>query len=156
MAVLEPASSFSAQQALLAAAGAQVFFVERVGVSGGSPELERAIASLQTGDTIMVTRPYRVARSTRGVVGVIDRLGRKGIGFRILGTPVDTSTVTGRMIFRIHPALVPRYVAFARCVARLRAWLGRRRAKVTADQLTIAAKPAPARAPSHCDRSFSQ
>ena len=101
--VLEPASSLSAQQALLAAAGAKVFFVERVGIGGRSPELERAIASVQTGDTIMVTRPYRVARSTRGVVAVINRLGRKGISFRILGTPVDTSTVTGRMVLGSTP-----------------------------------------------------
>ena len=101
--VLEPASSLSAQQALLAAAGAQVFFIERVGMSGRSPELERAMTSLQAGDTMMVARPYRVARSTRGVVAVIDRLGRKGAGFRILGTPVDTSTVTGRMILGSTP-----------------------------------------------------
>ena len=101
--VLEPASSVSAQKELLAAAGAQVFFVEPVGLSGKSPELERAITSAQAGDTIVVTRPYRVAWSTRGVMAVIDRLGRKGIGFRVLGTPVDTSTVTGRMILGSTP-----------------------------------------------------
>ena len=101
--ILEPASSLSAQKAALAAAGAQVFFTERVGVNGGSPELERAIATVQSGDTLMVTRPYRVARSTRGVLALIDRLGRRGAGFRILGTPVDTSTTTGRMILGSTP-----------------------------------------------------
>jgi DNA invertase Pin-like site-specific DNA recombinase len=101
--ILEPASSLSAQKAALAAAGAQVFFTERVGVNGRSPELERAIASVQSGDTLMVTRPYRVARSTRGVLALIDRLGRRGAGFRILGTPVDTSTTTGRMILGSTP-----------------------------------------------------
>lgn len=101
--VLEPASSLGTQQARLAAAGAQAFFVERVGLNGKSPELERAITSMQAGDTIIVTKPYRIARSTRGVLAFIDRLGRKGIGFRILGTPVDTSTVTGRMILGSTP-----------------------------------------------------
>ena len=101
--ILEPASSLSAQKTALAAAGAQVFFIERVGVNGGSPELERAIASVQSGDTLMVTKPYRVARSTRGVLALIDRLGRRGAGFRILGTPVDTSTTTGRMILGSTP-----------------------------------------------------
>jgi DNA invertase Pin-like site-specific DNA recombinase len=101
--ILERASSLTAQKAALAAAGAQVFFTERVGINGGSPELERAIESVQSGDTLMVTRPYRVARSTRGVMALIDRLGRRGAGFRILGTPVDTSTTTGRMILGSTP-----------------------------------------------------
>jgi DNA invertase Pin-like site-specific DNA recombinase len=101
--ILEPASSLATQKAALAAAGAQVFFIERVGVNGGAPELERAIASVQNGDTLVVTRPYRVARSTRGVLALIDRLGRRGAGFRILGTPVDTTTTTGRMILGSTP-----------------------------------------------------
>jgi len=101
--ILEPASSLATQKAALAAAGAQVFFIERVGMNGGAPELERAIASVQSGDTLVVTRPYRVARSIRGVLALIDRLDRRGAGFRILGTPVDTTTTTGRMILGSTP-----------------------------------------------------
>jgi len=99
----EPTSSLAAQKAALSAAGAQVFFIERVGVKGASPELERAIGSVRSGDTLVVTRPYRVARSTRGVLALIDRLGKRGAGFRILGTPVDTTTTTGRMILGSTP-----------------------------------------------------
>jgi len=101
--ILEPASSLATQKAALAAAGAQVFFIERIGVNGGAPELERAIASVQSGDTLVVTRPYRVARSIRGVLALIGRLDRRGAGFRILGTPVDTTTTTGRMILGSTP-----------------------------------------------------
>jgi hypothetical protein len=36
--------------------------------------LERAIEFAQKGDVIAVTRPYRVARSTREVLALIDRL----------------------------------------------------------------------------------
>jgi len=100
---LEPSSFLASQQARLAAAGAQVLFSERIGVNGRSPELERAIDSAQTGDTLVVTRPYRIARTTRGVLALIDRLGRKGAGLRILGTPVDTSTTTGRMVLGSTP-----------------------------------------------------
>jgi DNA invertase Pin-like site-specific DNA recombinase len=72
-------------------------------MNGGAPELERAIASMRSGDTLMVTKPYRLARSTRGVLALIDRLGKQGAGLRILGTPVDTSTTTGRMILGSTP-----------------------------------------------------
>ena len=96
-------ASLAAQKSQLAAAGAQEFFSDRAGLAGGRPELERAISSLGKGDVLVVTRPYRVARSTRGVLALIDRLGRKGAGLRILGTPVDTSTTTGRMILGSAP-----------------------------------------------------
>lgn len=101
--VLEPASLLEAQRTALVAAGAQTFFCERVGLGGRATELERAIAAAERGDTVAVTKPYRVARSTRGVLALIERLGRKGVGFRILDTPVDTSTTTGRMILGSAP-----------------------------------------------------
>jgi DNA invertase Pin-like site-specific DNA recombinase len=100
---LEPPSSLARQKATLAAAGAQIFFSERTSGTGGAPELERAVAAMRSGDTLIVTRPYRVARSTRGVLALIENLGKKGAGLRILGTPVDTSTTTGRMILGSTP-----------------------------------------------------
>jgi DNA invertase Pin-like site-specific DNA recombinase len=97
------AVALQAQQRALAATGAQKFFNETTRLNGKRPELERAIEFAQKGDVIAVTRPYRVARSTREVLALIDRLGRKGVGFRILDTPVDTSTTTGRMILGSAP-----------------------------------------------------
>jgi DNA invertase Pin-like site-specific DNA recombinase len=100
---VEPAAVLQAQQRALAATGAQKFFVEKNKVNGNISELEMAINFAQKGDVIAVTRPYRVARSTRGVLALIDRLGKKGVGFRILDTPIDTSTTTGRMILGSAP-----------------------------------------------------
>jgi DNA invertase Pin-like site-specific DNA recombinase len=101
--VFEPAPSLAAQRRDLAAIGAQQFFCERVSTFRKMPELERAIEFAQKGDVIAITKPYCVARSTRGVLALIDRLGRKGVGLRILNTPVDTSTTTGRMILGSTP-----------------------------------------------------
>ena len=100
---IEPASRLEAQKRDLAAIGAQAFFCEKTSVFGQTPELERAIESTQKGDVIAITKPYRVARSTRGVVALIERLSRKGVGLRILNTPIDTSTTTGRMILGSAP-----------------------------------------------------
>ena len=100
---IEPASRLEAQKRDLAAIGARTFFCEKTSIFGQTPELERAIESAQKGDVIAITKPYRVAHSTRGVVALIERLGRKGVGLRILNTPIDTSTTTGRMILGSAP-----------------------------------------------------
>ena len=100
---IEPASRLEAQERALTAIGAQKLFCEKAGIFGKALELERAIEFTQEGDLIVVTRPYRIANSTRAVVALIDRLRRKGVGLRILNTPVDTSTTTGRMILGSAP-----------------------------------------------------
>ncbi len=91
------------QERDLAAIGAKAFYCDRAGFFGKTPELERAIENARKGDVIAVTRPYRLARSTRQVLALIERLGRKGVGLKILDTPVDTSTATGRMILGSAP-----------------------------------------------------
>lgn len=96
-------SGLENQKRDLAAAGAQRIFCEQAGPFGPKPELERAVASAGKGDVIVVTKPYIVACSTRGVLAFIHRLGRSGIGFRVLGTPIDTSTTTGRMVLGSTP-----------------------------------------------------
>ena len=62
---LDRRSSLQAQKAALIGVGAQTIYEERTGLTGGAPELERALASLRSGDTLVVTRPYRVARTVQ-------------------------------------------------------------------------------------------
>jgi DNA invertase Pin-like site-specific DNA recombinase len=100
---LKSAASLVAQKRQLATAGAVEFFCENADIFGNRPELERAIEFAREGDVIAITKSYRVARSTRGVLALIKRLGRKGVGLRILDTPIDTSTTTGRMILGSVP-----------------------------------------------------
>ena len=99
----EPAARLDVERRELAAIGAQEFFCEKSPIFGTGAELERAIACAGKGDVIAVTRPYRVARSKHELLSLIDRLGRKGVGLRILNTPIDTSTTTGRMILGSAP-----------------------------------------------------
>lgn len=99
----EPAARLEAQKLHLARLGAESFFCERTGMFGSTPELERAIAGARKGDVIAVTKPYRIARTTREVLALIERLGDKKVGLRIVDTPIDTSTTTGRMILASAP-----------------------------------------------------
>jgi DNA invertase Pin-like site-specific DNA recombinase len=101
--IFEPTAGLDAQKRGLAAIGAERFFCEKTAIFGKMPELERAIEFARTGDVIAIMKPYRVARSTREVLALIDRLRRKGVGLRILNTPIDTSTTTGRMILGSAP-----------------------------------------------------
>jgi hypothetical protein len=102
--IFEPAARLEFQRRELAVAGASGFFCEKTATLSKAPELERAIDFAQKGDVIVVTKPYRIAYSRRGVLAIIDRLGRKGAGLRILNTPIDTSTTTGRMILGSVPS----------------------------------------------------
>jgi len=99
----EPSARLEVQRRDLAAIGVQEFFCEKSTIFGTRPELERAIEFARKGDVIAITKPYRVARSTRELLALIGRLGRKGVGLRILNTPIDTSTTTGRMILGSAP-----------------------------------------------------
>ncbi len=99
----EPAARLSTQERELARFGAEKVYCERLGGFGKLKELESAIDAARKGDLLIVTRPYRIASSTRDVVNLIERLNRKGVGLRILDTPIDTSTTTGRMILGSAP-----------------------------------------------------
>jgi Resolvase, N terminal domain len=101
--ILGSAIRLECQRCDLAAIGADEFFCDKTRVFGKMPELERAIEFAQKGDVIAIVKPYHVARSTHGVLALIDRLGRKGVGLRILDTPIDTSTTTGRMVLGSAP-----------------------------------------------------
>ncbi|MDW9539641.1 hypothetical protein GOB07_26905 [Sinorhizobium meliloti] len=99
----EPAARLEVQKLYLARLGAENFFCEKASLFGSTPELERAIAHASKGDVIAVTKPYRIARTTREVLSLIERLGDKDVALRIVDTPIDTSTTTGRMILASAP-----------------------------------------------------
>jgi hypothetical protein len=89
--------TLDAQQAALAAAGAQRVFAEKVsGAVTDRKALGRALAALGAGDVLLVTRLDRVARSTRDLLNVLDAVAKADAAFRSLTGPwADTSTPHG-------------------------------------------------------------
>ena len=78
--------SVAAQVAALQDAGAVK--VWREVASGAKPDraqLRKAIAALDAGDVLMVTRLDRLARSTRDLLNSLAAITGKGAGFRSLG-----------------------------------------------------------------------
>jgi len=91
------------QQALLRNAGATRIFGEHfTGKSRvGREQLDACLASLERGDTLLVVRLDRLARSIADLWTILKDLDARGVMFRCLTQPVDTTTPVGRFTISI-------------------------------------------------------
>ncbi len=95
------------QRDALKAAGCQRIFSDH-GVSGVATSrrgLDAALAYLKSGDTLVVWKLDRLGRSLSHLVQVINELDERGVHFRSLSDPVDTSSSGGRLVLHIMAAL---------------------------------------------------
>ena len=86
------------QHAALKAAGCDVIRSEkRSGTSRkGRSELETLLEFLRKGDTLVVTRIDRLARSVKDLQDIVLVLREKGVALKATEQPVDTSTPAGK------------------------------------------------------------
>lgn len=81
------------------------------GVSGSRasrPQLDKAVASLEEGDTLVITTLDRLGRSTQNMLAFAEALRGRGAGLRVLnlgGGEVNTATPMGSMVFTVMAAL---------------------------------------------------
>lgn len=87
----------------LAQAGAtKVFTEKRSGLDGDRPALAECLNYLREGDTLLVTKLDRLARSTADLYKIVSGLEKQGIAFKVLDdTAVDTGTRTGKLVMGI-------------------------------------------------------
>jgi DNA invertase Pin-like site-specific DNA recombinase len=87
----------------LKAAGAEKIFAEkRSGLDSERPELVRCLEYVREGDTLLVTKLDRLARSTVDLHNTIHGLSKKGVGFKVLDDgAVDTTSRTGKLVMGI-------------------------------------------------------
>jgi DNA invertase Pin-like site-specific DNA recombinase len=75
---------------------------KRSGVEAGRPELSRCLEYLREGDTLLVTKIDRLARSTSDLYRIISLLAEKGVAFRVTDDPaIDTASRTGKLVMGI-------------------------------------------------------
>lgn len=131
----------SQRDALEAAGCDEVFFDRASGRLAGQPELDKALGRLSSGDTFVVTRLSRAARSLRDLTGLAASLQARGIDLVVLEQGVDTTTPAGRLAFHVMAAIgefqrelnvEATYQGLAAARARGRA--GGRPRKLSADQ----------------------
>lgn len=95
-------AGLEAQIAELEGVGCTRVFAEQVSsVDASRPKLKEALAYLRDGDTFVVTRPDRLARSTLDLLSIVDDLTKKGVGVRILSMDLNTSNATGRLVLTV-------------------------------------------------------
>ena len=101
----EQQAGLDAQIRDLKAAGCEKLFSEQVSAVGKRPQLEAALDFIREGDTLVVTKLDRLARSTQHLLEVADRAKAKSADLCILNLGADTSTATGRLIFTVIGAV---------------------------------------------------
>jgi len=80
----------------------KVFREKRSGVDAGRPELKACLEYLREGDTLLVTKLDRLARSTPDLYRIVSELVQRGVAFKVVDDPsIDTSTRTGKLIMGI-------------------------------------------------------
>ena len=104
----EQHAGLDAQLRDLAAAGCEKTFSEQVSSVAERAQLSAALDFVRDGDTFMVTKPDRLARSTADLLGIVGRLEAKGVGLVVLsmgGQRVDTRTATGKLMLTMLAAV---------------------------------------------------
>ncbi|MDE8345640.1 MAG: recombinase family protein [Acidocella sp.] len=99
--------NLSQQRATLREAGCTRIFEEKVsGAKRDRPELGRLLDHLRAGDVVTVTRLDRLARSTRDLLEIAERIKEAGAGLRSVAEPwADTTTPAGRMVLTVFAGI---------------------------------------------------
>jgi DNA invertase Pin-like site-specific DNA recombinase len=110
--------TLDSQQAALVAAGCEKVFSEKVsGAKTDRAQLAKAIATLVEGDTLIVCKLDRLARSTRDLLNTLAAIADAGASFKSLGDPwCDTTSAHGRLMLTVLGGLAEfeRYLILAR------------------------------------------
>lgn len=100
---IDQTAGLEAQTRDLSAAGCERIFEEQVSsVDVAKREgLAEALTFAREGDTLVVTKLDRLARSVAHLVDLLAQLEAKGVALRILAMGIDTSTPTGKLMLTI-------------------------------------------------------
>ena len=88
-------------EALQSAGCAEIFEEHASGGNRARPVLARVLERVHSGDTLVVVRIDRLARSLSHLLQVIERLEAKGAFFRSLQDPIDTSSPQGKFTLQV-------------------------------------------------------
>lgn len=102
---LDQEAGFEAQLRELKKIGCEKFFNEQVSSVGEREQLNGALDFIREGDTLVVTKLDRLARSTAHLVKITDTLEAKGACLHILDLGIDTSTPTGKLMLTMLGAI---------------------------------------------------
>ena len=135
-------------EALTAAGCRRIFQEKRSGARSDRPELRRLLDQLREGDTVVVWRLDRLARSNRDLLELAETIDGARAGLRSLCEPwADTTSAAGRMVLTVFAGIAE----FERALIRERTGMGRvaakrrgvkfgRPSKLNSEQIALAAR----------------
>lgn len=99
---IEQLAGLESQVRDLTKAGCLKVFQEQVSsVDTSRPELERTLDYVREGDTLVVTKLDRLARSMTNLMEIMGRLKGKGVELRVLALNLDTGTPHGKLMLNL-------------------------------------------------------
>lgn len=98
--------NLEAQLAQLQTVGCDKIYQEKAsGAKVDRPELAAMLDYARKGDTVVVCKLDRIARSTKHLLDIVDGLQKKGATFKVLNIDLDTSTATGKLMLTMLGAI---------------------------------------------------
>lgn len=85
--------------------GCEKVYQEKASASGRRPELDACLDYIREGDTLVVTRLDRLARSTVDLCRIAETLDREGVNLQVIDQNIDTGDATGRLLFNMLGAI---------------------------------------------------
>ena len=82
----------------------RIFEDHASGAAAERPNLAGCLDYLREGDVLVVLDLDRLGRRAGELITLVDELDKRGIGFRALNTPMDTTTPAGRAFLQIQAA----------------------------------------------------
>jgi len=119
--------------ALKAVGCERIFEDKESGALRSRPKLDRALAELHAGDTLVVWKLDRLGRSLRHLHEISETLRERGVALRSLTEHIDTATAAGKMLYAVLGAVAQ----FERDVLRERTVAGMRAAKSRASTSAV-------------------
>ena len=96
----------TAQLEQLQAAGIDKVFQEKAsGVKQDRPQLAAMLDYSREGDTVVVCKLDRIARSTKHLLEIVETLEARKVSFQVLNINLDTSTPTGKLMLSMLAAI---------------------------------------------------
>ena len=83
----------------------KIFQEKTSGAGGRRPQLDACLEYVREGDTLVITRLDRLARSTLHLCQIAAELHRKQVHLQVLDQHIDTSDATGRLLFHMLGAI---------------------------------------------------
>ena len=98
--------NLDAQLELLTGAGCQEIFREKLSGSNiERPELKKLLDYIRKGDTVTVTKLDRLARSTKDLLDIAEKIKHKGANLEVLNINLESKTPTGKLMLTMLAAI---------------------------------------------------